>query len=146
MNFTLLLAVVVAMKATALLPVLVLIAGCASDTGELTTAARNAVFPPSLASRNAADAYVAASFAGGRVDVLEVQGKQFIVVFRHGSGRPIIGIAVYRYGTSHWELVAEPQLRKEDFMRAVAADGVIMAVCEKSGERFVLYDPNSKKG
>ena len=137
------------MKATTLALVLVMLAGCASSSQAVRNAARTWTYPVSLPSREAADEYIAASFAGGRADLIRVSGNDYMVLYRYGSGRPITGIAIYRRSAWRWNLIEESSVRLrtsdgEEFARSMATDGVIYAIGESSGQRVILYDPESK--
>ena len=121
---------------------ILLLAGCArEDVGALRSAACKGVFPTTLVSAEAAKIYTGALFAGGRVDQVRVGLRGYLVIFHHGSGIPVIRIAVYRRSWWDWKLVAEPRPPVPEFMHAVAADGRIIVVEEQSGRKWPLYEP-----
>ena len=130
------------MKPHLLLALALLCTGCASDNAEmLERTARDGIFPPTLAARESATALTRAFFAGGHVDSVRVGLTSYLVVFRHGSGIPVTGIAVYRSELGRWRLVAEPKPPAVEFFRAEAADGKILLRGERSRQTWVIFDP-----
>lgn len=99
--------------------------------------------PGSFASVSEARSWASQSGAGGRVDQLELPGRDALVVFQHGSGVPVIKIGIYRRGLSRWALIAQPGVpggHRGEFLRASAQGSLISVTGERSGQRSVLID------
>lgn len=128
-----------------------LLAGCGVPDEERTLLQSEARqdghgWPAVFGSTEAAITYANASPGGGRVDEVRIDPDSFLVVFRHGSGIHVIGIAVYRRNLGQWELVARPPRRAYgDFLRATAVEGKIVATGVTTGTTWVLYDPHETK-
>ena len=142
------------MKKPALVLSVLLLAGCTSDDAvSLKNFARSGVFPPTLSSYDSAMEYVRYLQVRGRVDRVRIGMSSFIVVFQHGSGIPVVKIAVYRRTLWSWKFVAEPRPKispdaslVSEFLRATVSDGKIMVVGERSNRSWLLYDPNENSG
>jgi hypothetical protein len=106
--------------------------------------ALNGRFPASFPSIESAMAHKRQMGAGGRVDVVRFALSSYLVVFRHGSGRPVIEIGIYRWSLwlQQWELVsvASPPTMRE-FFRAKASHGKIVVVGDRSVQEWPIFEP-----
>ena len=122
-----------------------LLAGCAEeDANQIKRAARTREFPVSIPSYDAAVVYAHALPIGGRVDRVTLGFTRYLVVFEHGSGRPVLGIGVYRERFFHWELVAKPAVPTSEQVHASAAGGKIVLTGRLTNQTWAVYDPNQK--
>lgn len=132
---------------------LLMAGGCSNDDGELEKYALSGDFPIALNSSADAEKYVRLLHIRGRVDHVSIGLARYMVVFQHGSGLPVIKIAVYRRSLSEWKLVAEPTPahskndapRDAEFLKATASSGKIMVVGERSKIAWFLYDPSEAR-
>lgn len=68
--------------------------------------------------------------------------EHYLVLFQHGSGIPVLGFAqVYRREGERWTLLAKAEIPHFEFLKAVALEGKIVAIGEKSGSKTPIYDP-----
>lgn len=121
-----------------------IVAGCAAyDAEAIKRSASEGTIPETFTSYEAALAYTNALRAGGRVDHVRVGSTSYMVVMQHGSGVPLLGIAVYRKGVFGWHRVEVPRAPRPhfDFVRASEADGKIILTEERSRRVWILYDP-----
>lgn len=117
---------------------------CASNDREsVQQAARQGELPERLSSYEAAVDYTEALFAGGHVDRVELGSRRYLVVIQHGSGRPVLGIAVYQKKFMGWQRVPTTHPAVFDFVRASVRDGKIILTEERSQRVSTLYDPRA---
>jgi len=123
---------------------ILLFSGCDVSDEEakaLRSAARNGQIPATLSSLEAAVTYKNATFAGGKIDEIRLGLSKYIVIFIHGSGVPVVEIAVYRRNIWHWELMSVRPPPTFGFLSAVASQGKIVTVVRGSTQTWPLYDP-----
>jgi hypothetical protein len=121
-------------------------AGCASDRPEdLRRAAREGVFPATLASDEAALAYTRGFFVGGHVEKVRIGLTSYLVVFEHGSGLPIIRIGVYRRIVGRWQLVASPEFGRGEDLKVETSDGKIFVRGLHSKQTWLIFDPDKTR-
>lgn len=133
------------MKLTALVLLSLFFISCAStDRASVEQAAREGVLPDRFSSYDAAIDYSKSLFAGGRVDRVQLGSANYLVVIQHGSGRPVLGIAVYQEKFRRWERVPADRPPVFDFVYASAQDGKIILKEERSQRVWTLYDPRPK--
>jgi hypothetical protein len=99
-----------------------------------------------LSSHESAQEYVRQLHIRGRVDRVRIGWSRFLVVFQHGSGIPVTRIAIYQLKRFRWELISEPRPPISDHLSAVAADGKIVVLGQRTSQASVLYDPDAPKG
>ena len=97
-------------------------------------------FPVAFVSATEASTWARGQFAGGRVDRIEADSGGCLVVFLHGSGVPVVRIALYRKESSRWQFVSQtaPPAGSGEFLRASSADGKIILIGERSGRIWPL--------
>lgn len=128
-----------------------LFTGCSLSDEEIRTMRSAAIaargeLPATFDSAEAATTYVHAPSTGGRVDQVRIGLNSFLVVFVHGSGVPVIKIAVYRRSLWHWELAAQPPRPPfSDHLSATVVGGKIVVTGRRTGKTWVLYDPSEPK-
>ena len=128
-----------------------LFAGCGVSDEEIKSLRSEArkgwnTWPVIFDSTEAATTYAHALPVGGRVDQVRIGLDDFLVIFAHGSGVPVVNIAVYRRNLLRWERVAQPPRPPfSDHLTATAAGGKIMVTGQRTGSTWVLYDPNEPK-
>ena len=133
------------MKFGALVLLSVCFVSCASTGHDaISRAAREGLLPSAFPSYDAAVAYSNALFAGGRVDRVQLGTTSYLVVIQHGSGRPVLGIAVYEKKSTRWERVPTNRTPVFDFVRASNEAGKIILTEERSRQVWTLYDTQAK--
>lgn len=135
------------MKALLLLLPLFALLGCAEDDPEaLKQAARKGEFPATFGSEESARKYVGHLFAGGRVDRVRIGMSAYLVVYRHGSGIPVTGIALYRKAGLSWRLISKPPVPfRLGHLQAEARDGKIYVRSDRAEGNWLLYDPETQR-
>jgi hypothetical protein len=124
--------------------VALLLTACTStDRDGIRQAARQSVFPDVFPSYEAALDYCGALFAGGRAEPVQLGSVSYLVVIQHGSGRPVLGIALYQQRFERWRRVATDRLQVFDFVHASTSDGKIILTEERSGRIWTLYSPTA---
>jgi hypothetical protein len=100
-------------------------------------------FPAEFASGEAAAEWARASFAGGKVDTIGTNAGRHLVVFQHGSGRPVVRIGLYRKEGRKWRLMAgfAPPTDAHEFLTASVRRGNIVLIGERSGRVWPLPEP-----
>ena len=121
---------------------MVMVCSCSKEQKTLSVSQR---FPARFSSSGAANEYLKQSPTRGRIDRVRIGMKFFLVVFTHGSGVPVTGIAIYERHLWAWELVADVPPPGMGFMRAAALDGKIVAISERLAKTWTLFDPGEKK-
>jgi hypothetical protein len=120
--------------------VALLIAGVLQARGSDDTAR-----PKSFESREEATRYVARFFAGGQVDDVALGADHYFVLVEHGSGIPVLGFAeIYHQEGARWKWIAKASVPRFEFARAVALDGKIVAIGERTHDKTVLYAPKRR--
>jgi hypothetical protein len=107
-----------------------LIAVISAQAGE----EKNPLYPPSFASREAAEESARHFIAGCDVNVLHVGNKDVLIYIVHGSGVPDIGIAAYFEKNGAWEFAKSIWPSPDEFHEVIA-----------SGKEIVVVGKDSKK-
>lgn len=97
---------------------------------------KNSFYPPSFASREAAEESVHRLFAGGDVEVLHVGNKDVLIYIIHGSGVPDIGIAAYFSKNGAWEFAKAIWPSVGEFHKVIASGNEIIVVGEQSKKQW----------
>lgn len=120
-----------------------LLVGCAGTSVDARKPHADDDFVPStFETRQDVDRYIAALFAGGRADEVLVGRNRYLVLFRHGSGVPILGLVrVYVEKGRRWTFLKEAAVPRFEFANAEQFDGKIFSVGVSSGQKTLLYDP-----
>ena len=98
----------------------------------------DSLYPQWFGSRERAETYAHGLFAGGDVEILRVADKDVLVLYVHGSGVPIIGIAVYRFSDGLWKLAARFRPVTTEDHKAIVAGKEVVVVGEKTKQRWPL--------
>jgi hypothetical protein len=126
----------------------VLFSGCSpTDQAAEKSITAESHFPPTFESTEAAASWARDWYTGGRVDEVPTGEQRHLVVFMHGSGRPVIRIGLYRWSQSRWTLVTviPPPVGADEFLRATEAGGKIILTSERTGRTWPLQRPGSAK-
>ena len=130
------------MKRAVLVLFATLIVSCTStDSEAIQRAAREGVLPNAFPSYEAAVDYCSALFAGGRAEALQIGSASYLVVIQHGSGRPVLGIALYQEKFGRWQRIAAERPPVSDFVHASVSDGSIVLTEEGSRKVWTFYVP-----
>ena len=97
---------------------------------------KNSFYPPTFASRAAAEESAHKLFAGGDVDVLHVGNKDVLVYIVHGSGVPDVGIAAYYSKNGAWEFAKSFWPSPDEFHKVIASGKEIVVVGEHSKKQW----------
>ena len=97
---------------------------------------KSSFYPPSFASREAAEESAHKLFAGGDVDVLHVGNKDVLIYVVHGSGVPDIGIAAYFSKNGRWEFAKSIWPSPGEFHKVTVSGNEIIVVGEQSKNQW----------
>lgn len=97
---------------------------------------KNSFYPPSFASREAAEESAHHLFAGGDVDVLRVGNQDVLIYIVHGSGVPDIGIAAYFSKNGAWEYEKSIWPSPDEFHKVIVSGKEIIVVGEHSKKQW----------
>ena len=116
-------------------------AGCTDDTGATKRAAQADVFPRTVASEEKVMELMNFHL-GGHIEKVQVGATDYLVAFQHGSGFPVIRIAVYRHSTGRWQLVARPAVDRGEFLQVEVSEGKILVRGQRSHKSRVIFNAN----
>ena len=97
---------------------------------------KDSFYPPSFASREAAEESVHHLFAGGDVDVLHAGTKDVLIYIVHGSGVPDIGIAAYFSKNDAWEFASSFWPSPGEFHKVILSGNEVVVEGEKTKKQW----------
>ena len=97
---------------------------------------KNSFYPPSFASREAAEESAHHLFAGGDVDVLRVGNQDVLIYIVHGSGVPDIGIAAYFSKDGAWKFEKSIWPSPSEFHKVIVSGKEIIVVGEQTKKQW----------
>jgi len=116
-------------------------AGCAKNAEAVKRAAQSENFPQTVTSVEAVMEFMNFHL-GGHIEKVQIGTTDYLVAFQHGSGFPIIRIAVYRRITGRWQLVAKPKFDRGEFLQVEVAQGKILVRGQTSHKARVIFNAN----
>jgi len=98
------------------------------------------IIPRQFESLEAAMAYADRSFAGGSLQVFELNSQQYMVLTLHGSGVKDLAIAAYKKTDGKWVFAAEGERNPEGGSHTIVQKDDSIIISGEDGYESILIE------